>query len=681
MPLLPHNSPKRLLPLWEGRAVLIITGLGLTLGIALLLIFRPLVVRQAELRIYDLMLSGRTSPPVSTVPVLVGIDEASLDAYGQWPWPRYRIARLVEKLFAGGAQVVALDFLMPEPDRTSPGVINSERQRDNEPGMVAAELGSADGNSQQLAMALGKGASVLGFFFDFSGSDVSPRRDDPSLPDGMVVSSGAGSVSGLPRPAGLIRSMSTLTEAAGTEGFTNAMHDIDGALRRVPLLLPYRGKLYPSLGLAALLVASGNRELLLSGTASERILAWGDRRIPLDRDGNLLLDFRDESNSFRYLSAHSILEGEPATGSLKGNIVLVGAWAKGLGDYHLVPSGRSLNGLTIHATVIDNILSDRLIVRPGWGVGAELAAVLLIGALSSWLLSRPGFLLSLATVAGGCSLCYLGARHLLVSNGLALSPLLPMLTPVAIMTILSLMKYGIEARKVRQRTRDLIEAQDTIIVSMSALTETRDKETGGHIERTRRYVEILARQLATIPAYSGLDENSIELLAKSAPLHDIGKVGIPDDILHKQGTLTESEYETMKSHTLIGADALARTIRASGHPESHDFLKYAQEMVAAHHERWDGSGYPRGLAGEEIPLAGRLMALADVYDALKSRRVYKRGFSHEESRDFIRKNSGTWFDPDVVAAFEAREQEFLRISREFTDDDETPQLVQPSSQG
>jgi adenylate cyclase len=663
-----HENAKRLLPLWEGRAMLIGSGVVLTLCVALLLIFQPLIVRQAELRIYDLMRSGRISPPKSSVPVLVGIDEESLNSYGQWPWPRYRMARLVERLSEFGAKVIALDVLMPEPDRTSPEVIVSERQRDREPAAAFAATEIHDSNSLRLARAISAAETVLGFFLDFTGSRASQPDDDPVIPEGMIVTQSAGSAAGFPEASGVIRSIRILTEATRAEGFTNAIPDCDGALRRLPLLLPYEGKLYPSLSVSALLLSTSERELRLTSEKGERRIEWGKRWIPLDGEGNLLLDFRDENMSFPYLSARSVLDGEISPGSLKGKIVLVGAWAKGLGDYHLVPSGRSLNGLTLHGTVIDNILSGSLITRPGWARGAELFAVFLLGIVTSWLLSRSGFALSLATVLLGSFLCYWGGRELLVAGGLYLSPLMPMLTPVVVMTFLSLLKYGIEARKVRQRTRALIDAQDTIIVGMSALAETRDKETGAHIVRTRRYVEILARQMAIRPGCNGLEEISIELLTKSAPLHDIGKVGIPDHILHKQGELSETEYEIMKRHTLIGAEALTKTIRASSHPESHAFLDYAQGMIESHHERWDGSGYPHGLKGEEIPLAGRLMALADVYDAMISRRAYKKGLSHKEAREFILQNSGKQFDPDVVEAFIATNEEFARVAREFADE-------------
>jgi adenylate cyclase len=238
---------------------------------------------------------------------------------------------------------------------------------------------------------------------------------------------------------------------------------------------------------------------------------------------------------------------------------------------------------------------------------------------------------------------------------------------VLITTCLGLLKYGIEARKLHARTQDLYEAQDEIIFSLSVLAESRDKDTGQHILRTQRYVEILARELAATPAYAHLTPSDIELYAKSAPLHDIGKVGIPDSILQKPGKLTEDEYTIMKTHPLIGAATLARIIVGHGHPEKRHFLNYAREMIEAHHERWDGGGYPHGLRGAAIPLAGRLMALADVYDALISKRVYKRGYSHAEVCDYIAAQSGTQFDPDLVAAFQRRHEEFFRVAQEHAD--------------
>ncbi|GAA6151030.1 HD-GYP domain-containing protein [Pseudoteredinibacter isoporae] len=216
-----------------------------------------------------------------------------------------------------------------------------------------------------------------------------------------------------------------------------------------------------------------------------------------------------------------------------------------------------------------------------------------------------------------------------------------------------------------ERSRELSVTRDASILGLASLAETRDNETGGHILRTQNYVKALALELRNHEAYAAqLDDETVELLYKSAPLHDIGKVGIPDSILLKPGKLTEEEFDIMKGHPQIGADALAVAERQLG---SNSFLRIAKEISLSHHEKWDGSGYPAGLKGEDIPLSGRLMALADVYDALISARVYKPALSHDEAKTIILEGTATHFDPSVIDAFLACEAEFVRIARQFSD--------------
>jgi adenylate cyclase len=660
---LSRKQPKRLIPLWRGLPLLIAAGLLLTFGTILLYLSPPLFLQQTEYLMYDNLLASRTVSPKTSVPVIVGIDDASLKAYGQWPWPRYRIAALVQRLNALGADVIALDFIMPEADRTSPDVIMLEQQRDLGIKVADSLIASKDGNSRQLAKTLAKNKTVLGYYFDF----INDLPGTPNLPEGLVIAGSNASHISWPKPAGVLRSVPTLTSSASCEGFTNAQHDLDGVLRRVPLMAYYQGKYFPSLTFSAMLLASSDRRIQLADSGSENILVWGKKQIPLDQNGNIMIDFRSGSNGFRYISAKDILNGSPVVDDLHGRIIFIGAWAQGLGDIHQIPGGKTLSGLGAHATIVDNILSGTFISRPGWSRGAELFAVFILGLIATGLFCRTGFVISLLAVISATAAVYFGSRQFLISEGIYLSPLMPILVLLLVMSVLSLIKYGIEARNVLQRNRDLIEAQDAIIISMSSLAEARDEETGGHILRTKFYVEILARQLAASPHYSNLDENSIDLLAKSAPLHDIGKVGIPDNILHKPTPLTAEEYEIMKTHTLIGADALKRAISGTAHPENLDFLRFAQQMIESHHEKWDGSGYPHALKGTDIPLAGRLMALADVYDALVSRRVYKRDYSHEEAKEIILGETGQYFDPDVVAAFVAKNEEFIRIAKKFVD--------------
>ncbi len=227
---------------------------------------------------------------------------------------------------------------------------------------------------------------------------------------------------------------------------------------------------------------------------------------------------------------------------------------------------------------------------------------------------------------------------------------------------------------VQQRTSELELTQEVTIESMGTLAEYRDPETGGHIQRTKHYVKILANHLKNHPKFSSqLDEQAIESLHKSAPLHDIGKVGVPDHILLKPGRLTEAEFTEMKKHTIYGRDAISRAEKKLG---NRSFLHYALEIAESHQEKWDGSGYPNGWKGEEIPLSGRLMAIADVYDALISKRVYKAPFTHSKAVAIIEEGRGNHFDPDLVDAFLQVAEEFRQIALQHVDFPEEREALQ-----
>jgi putative two-component system response regulator len=201
------------------------------------------------------------------------------------------------------------------------------------------------------------------------------------------------------------------------------------------------------------------------------------------------------------------------------------------------------------------------------------------------------------------------------------------------------------------------------------LAEARDTETGSHILRTQHYVKVLAQRLRSHPRFSTvLNDEFIDLLFKSAPLHDIGKVGIPDRILLKPGRLSREEFEIMKTHTTLGRDAIQYAEDRLG--KSVLFLAVAKEIAFSHQEKWDGSGYPCGLAGEAIPISARLMAVADVYDALISRRVYKEPIPHEQAVQIIKAGRGRHFDPDVTDAFLQLTGQFRAIANRYADSDD-----------
>lgn len=223
-------------------------------------------------------------------------------------------------------------------------------------------------------------------------------------------------------------------------------------------------------------------------------------------------------------------------------------------------------------------------------------------------------------------------------------------------------------KEVAKRTEEVTAIQDVTILAMASLAETRDSDTGNHIRRTQYYVKALAEKLKSNPRFAEfLTAPNINTLFKSAPLHDIGKVGIPDCILLKPGRFEAHEMEIMKTHTTLGRDAIQQAENALG--IKVEFLTMAKEIALYHQEKWDGSGYPEGLSGDNIPISARLMAVADVYDALVSRRVYKEGMSHEKAIQVILEGKGSHFDPDMVDAFAEIHLEFQAIAQRYADTD------------
>ncbi len=259
-------------------------------------------------------------------------------------------------------------------------------------------------------------------------------------------------------------------------------------------------------------------------------------------------------------------------------------------------------------------------------------------------------------------------------------PIHPELVRARVRNHLELKQYQNQLEEtVSLRTRELQLTQAVMIESLATLAEYRDPETGGHIKRTQNYVKVLATKLKDHPRFSGeLDDATIEMLYQSAPLHDIGKVGVRDVVLLKNGKLSDDEFSIMKKHTEFGNEALRITEQKLG---KSTFLHHAREFAYTHQEKWDGSGYPRGLKGDEIPVSGRLMAVADVYDALISKRIYKPPMPHEKAVQIIAEGKGSHFDPDVVDAFLALEAVFRNIALTFADHEEERQMLRAAPAG
>jgi adenylate cyclase len=364
-----------------------------------------------------------------------------------------------------------------------------------------------------------------------------------------------------------------------------------------------------------------------------------------------------------------ILNGKFDEADLRGKIVFIGTSAVGLNDFHRTAVDPLFPGLKVQSVMAESILQDRLVGTPVWGAAVSFVACLVAGALLSGLFVASSDAVAFVGVSVLAGAGLLAASAMLYArSGLVVRAGAPLLVVATLFASSFVLRALLEKRRALVWRRQLENARQVTIESMASVAETRDPETGAHIKRTQNYVRAIAEELKKCGHYPDLlSKQFIELLFVSAPLHDIGKVGVPDHILLKPGKLTPPEMEIMKQHAEFGAKIIGST---SARIEGDNFLVIAGEIAATHHEKWDGTGYPLGLRGEDIPLSGRIMAVADIYDALISRRCYKEPFTHAHSTALMREMRGTTFDPTVLDAFFRIETAILRIAANFKDAEE-----------
>jgi len=599
----------------------------------------PLV--DLDLAAHDAFVRQTARPTPSEAVAIVAVDERSLEAHGQWPWPRDVIARLVTAIHDAGAAAIAFDILFPEPDRFGT------------PSMTPGGPGSTDA---ALAVAMREAGVVIGTALTFEPASTGAAGSQPRCtlrPVSPVVRQpdDADPLAGLFRATGAVCSVAVLGEAARATGTINASPDGDGVLRRIPVLTTYGDEVHATLALAALGVARPAPIVVEPRSDGALELTVGTRRVGLDRRGQILLRPRGPGRTFPHLSARDVLAGTLPADALRGRVVFVGATALGVRDVVATPLDPRFPGLELHATVADTLLGGAAAERPAAARLLELAGAAAGAVAGAWLVARLGGLGGSALAAVLAALTWLGLRSWYASAGALVSPV----TTIAGLGVGALAsvagELAFERRRANTEHRRREQAQRLIVQTLTSLTETRDVETGRHARRTQEYTRLLASTVAARGAYRHyLTAHRIELIATLAPLHDIGKVGISDAVLHKPGQLTESEYAEMKQHTSLGHDTLLKAEALAG-VHDDEVLGLAKDIVFTHHERWDGSGYPRGLRGDAIPIPGRLVAVVDTYDALVARRSYKDALPHDQALEIIRQGRGTHFDPAIVDAF------------------------------
>jgi adenylate cyclase len=426
------------------KIILPVTGLLITFLLLLLYIQQPLFLRFINYKIYDLFLREHASTRTHEIPVIVDIDENSLKEIGQWPWPRYRLALLLDKIHQAGALAVGLDILFAEPDRTSPARIMDDITRtfgeylQKRPGFTGLPDILAD-NDALFAQTLATGPFVLGYTFLFPedalrGMSGMPAESCHLHPASLATKSltpglAMGTDRLLATASGVVCPLPSLAEAAPASGFFTTDTDPDGVIRQVPLLINFNGRVYPSLALATLLQALGKKTVLLG--YSERgteVLRLAGNDIPLKRAGSFLVNYRGKEGTYPYISAGDILRDVPAAlKALKGKIVFIGTSAAGLRDIRTTPFSQNYPGVETHATIVDNILSRDFIHIPPWAPGLEALALVLAGILTTLLLTWARAAWLALPLFGSAVGLWTGSSYIFGQFKYFVSPLYPLL--------------------------------------------------------------------------------------------------------------------------------------------------------------------------------------------------------------------------------------------------------------
>lgn len=607
-----------------------------------------------DYQIYDLI-KPKLNLDRSNSVVVVEIDEKSLEIFGQWPWSRILVAKLAQEILLSKPAAFGMDVIFSEKDRTSLDEIKNfykdSLNLDLNTSKIPAPLLD---NDKILATSLEAGNSVLAIF----ASNI-PRNKTCSklttIKSNLVFEN-------IDKIDDLICSYEPLNALARANGFINARAFSDGVLRYTNLFFYYKNSLIPSFSVAMLMQVDPNLALLEDEKNRGLKVKFLEKEVKLNDEAKALNEIYPK-NKFKTFSASDVLLDRVDKSEFSGKFVLFGATALGLNDHFVSSGGKIRSGIFYHASLIENFLTNSLVSQPNFYKDLNFYLSVLVLVLLAFMIVRYGYLPSFFVFVLLTVIAFVSAE-IKLKSGVYIS-IGYIVIPVFIIFLfftLSMTFYSFWEK--RSFLKELEEAHSSAIDSMITVVEGKDRETGGHILRTREYVRVLAQYLRKKGIYN-FSPTFIKVLCQAVPLHDIGKVAIPDNILNKNGSLDEKEWEIMKKHVIYGKEIIQKAkMRSSG---KNLFLNAATNIAYTHHEKWDGSGYPQGLKGDEIPIEGRLMAIADVYDALTSKRVYKEKFNYEKAENMIINESGTHFDPILIKAFIDLKSEFRKIAQKYED--------------
>ncbi len=522
-------------------------------------------------------------PPSPNI-VIVGIDDETLETHGRWAsWPRRLHTQAIDNLVKAKAKVIGFDILFAS------GTSDDE--------MLAAAMKSA-------------GNLVL---------PLVGTQPQPSTGPMITYTN-------------ILSPVSTLEEASTNLGHGNILPDSDGTVRRLPLVIrDGNGQLYPAFSLA-ILHTLFSIPLSQEYSREDGVLHLLGRDIPVDTAYGYRINFAPEDSSRPYISYGDVISGNFDPLDVENKIVLVGMVATGELDKWAVPtSSGKIPGVYIQAATVDNILKNQFLTETG--LGTTLPILFLLLGITGFTLPHFGLRWG-GVIVGVLFAGYLAASFLTFERGYILNIMYPLLMPPVIYVSSSLARnvaMSIENTKLNLK---VVDGYKSTIRALAASIDAKDHYTRGHSQRVTELALLGARSL-------NMSREELEILEYAGILHDIGKIGIPDNILTKTGRLTAEEFDIIRQHPGIGANIM----------EGISFLEEARKLAWHHHEKYDGTGYPDGLIGNDIPLGARLLAVADAFDSMTSNRSYRAAMSTEDALSELHKCCGTQFCPVAVAAF------------------------------
>ena len=629
------------------------SGVGFFALVLHVYLYQSHIIQNLDYKLYDLLNQCFMDYKVDEHGVVViDIDDKSLEEFGQWPWPRIVNAQLINQISEFNPATIGINIIFPEKDRSSPiNIQNFYQDFFNYTIEMPTLPQSLKDNDLLLIESIKSSQSTLSIYLSDEKRLLSSCKD---LNNSKYNFSNI--TTSLEAEFALCNHKS-IQSSIHSFGFVNAEIDSDGLFRRMPLFMRYQNKILPSFSLAMLL----NIDSLTPKKQKNQFSILG-HDVYLDQDSYALLNFH--SNLPPVISALDMLQYRVAKERIQGKIVLIGSSAIGINHSQLLANHDKISNTMIHATLIENILNDNLYVQPTYYKMVNIGISFFLSLLMLWILYKRWYIFILVlfsfTMASSISwVIILFLNNIYISIGYLWVPFLDFFFILSISFILLYIK---EREKSHQA---LLASHTATLDSISLIASLHDEETGEHIQRTKNYVKVLAEYFYKKKMHLDiLNPKYINLIYEAAPLHDIGKIGIPDSILKKPGKLTDEEFEVMKTHAILGRNVIQNTMNSYN---KNEFLNVAYNIAFYHHEKWDGTGYPNGLNGNSIPLEAQFMTMADVYDALISKRRYKEAFSFEKAERIIIEGGGTVYSPELIDAFIEVKDKFREIALRWKD--------------